>query len=64
MTFLEETFAAPSAPPAHRLHRRAALAVLEALLPQPSSDLKGKLQPSQVLQQAAGYAGRDRDFAD
>ncbi len=64
VTFLEETFAAPSAAPAHRLHRRAALAVLEALLPQPSSDLKGKLQPSQVLQQAAGYVGRNREFAE
>ena len=64
MTFLEETFAAPGAPPAHRLHRRAAMAVLEALLPEPSSDLKGNLQPGRSLQQAAGYAGRDRDFAD
>jgi eukaryotic-like serine/threonine-protein kinase len=64
VTFLEETFAAPQAPPAHRIHRRAALAVLEALLPEPSSDLKGKLQPGRALQQAAGYHGRDRDFAD
>ncbi len=64
VTFLEETFAAPSAPPAHRAHRRAALAVLEALLPEPSSDLKGKLQPSRMLQEAAGYQGRDREFAD
>jgi len=64
VTFLDETFAAPSAPPAHRLHRRAALAVLEALLPEPSSDLKGKLQGSRMLQEAAGYMGRDREFAD
>ena len=46
VTFLEETFSAAAAPPAHRAHRRAALAVLEALLPEPSSDLKGKLQGS------------------
>jgi eukaryotic-like serine/threonine-protein kinase len=64
VTFLEETFAAPSAPPAHRAHRRAALAVLEALLPEPSSDLKGKLQPSRMLQQAAGYVGRDQEFSE
>ena len=64
VTFLEETFAAPHAPPAHRLHRAAAMAVLAALLPEPSSDLKGKLQPGRELQQAAGYHGRDRDFAD
>jgi eukaryotic-like serine/threonine-protein kinase len=64
VTFLEETFAAPHSPPAHRLHRRAAMAVLAALLPEPSSDLKGRLQPGRALQQAAGYHGRDRDFAD
>ncbi len=64
VTFLEETFAAPSAPPAHRVHRRAALAVLEALLPGPSSDLKGKLQGSRMLQDAAGYTGKDPEFAD
>ncbi len=64
VTFLEETFAAPGAPPAHRLHRRAAMAVLEALLPEPSSDLKGNLKSGRSLQLAAGYAGRDRDFAD
>ncbi len=64
VTFLEETFAAPSAPPAHRLHRRAVLAVLQALLPEPSSDLKGKLQPGRMLQQTAGYTGRDREFAE
>ena len=41
--FLDETFAAPQTPPAHRLRRRAATAVLEALLPEPSSDLKGNV---------------------
>ncbi len=64
VTFLEETFAADSAPPTHRFHRRAAMAVLKALLPEPSSDLKGNLQPRRSLQNAAGYAGRDRDFAE
>jgi serine/threonine protein kinase/formylglycine-generating enzyme required for sulfatase activity len=64
VTFLEETFAASSAPPAHRAHRRAALAVLEALLPEPSSDLKGKLQGSRALQKAAEYDGRDREFTE
>ena len=33
VTFLEETFAASTAPPQHRLHQKAAQAVLRALLP-------------------------------
>ncbi len=34
ITFLEETFASAQANPKHRLHRKAAQAVLKALLPQ------------------------------
>ena len=34
--FLEETFSAHTAPPAHRFHQRAAQAVLKALLPDPA----------------------------
>src|SRR5262249_37910727 len=32
-TFLEETFAASTAPPPHRLHQKASQGVLKALLP-------------------------------
>ena len=35
MTFLEETFSAKTAPPEHRLHQKAARAVLKTLLPNP-----------------------------
>jgi hypothetical protein len=38
VTFLEETFSAPSANPSHRLHQRAARAVLKTLLPEQGSD--------------------------
>ncbi len=62
--FLEQTFSAPSAPPAHRLHERAAQAVLKVLLPDPSSDLKGRLRPASVLREAAGYADRPADFTE
>ena len=34
VTFLEETFSASTAPPEHRLHQKAAQAVLKALLPE------------------------------
>ncbi len=62
--FLEETFSAPTAPPAHRLHQHAARAVLKALLPEPSSDLKGRMRPASALRQAAGYVDRPVDFAE
>ncbi|MFI5459033.1 MAG: protein kinase [Isosphaerales bacterium] len=64
VTFLEESFSARRAPPAHRFHQRAAQAVLKALLPDPSSDLKGGLRPASMLRDAAGYADRPGDFAD
>ena len=62
--FLEETFSAPTAPPAHRLHQHAARAVLKALLPEPSSDLKGRMRPASALRQAAGYVDRPVNFAE
>src|SRR5262249_10540975 len=41
VTFLEETFSAATAPPVYRLHQRAARAVLQVLLPEQGTDLKG-----------------------
>jgi eukaryotic-like serine/threonine-protein kinase len=64
VTFLEETFSAATAPPPHRLHQKGARAVLKALLPEPGADLKGHMRSHQELQDAAGYAGRPREFAD
>ena len=62
VTFLEETFGERSAPLAHRSHRRATMAVLKGLLPDPPSDLRGAHPSRRVLQEAAGYADRDREF--
>ncbi len=62
VTFLEETFAAPQANPKHRLHRKAAQAVLKALLPQRGTDIKGQMRSEAELREASGYAGRPRDF--
>ena len=64
VTFLEETFSAATAPPPHRLHQKAARAVLKALLPEPGADLKGHMRSHQELLDAAGYAGRPQEFAD
>src|SRR5262249_15251020 len=62
VTFLEETFAASTAPPQHRLHQKAAQAVLKALLPETGTDIKGHMRSQQELLEASGYASRPRDF--
>jgi serine/threonine protein kinase/formylglycine-generating enzyme required for sulfatase activity len=62
--FLEETFSATTAPPEHRLHQKAARAVLKALLPEQGSDIKGHMRSRQELLSASGYASRLADFAD
>src|SRR5262249_46930954 len=64
VTFLEETFASPQANPRHRLHQRAAQAVLKALLPPSGTDLKGQMRSEAELRGASGYADRPRDFDD
>jgi serine/threonine protein kinase/formylglycine-generating enzyme required for sulfatase activity len=64
VTFLEETFSAPGAPPEHRYHQHAARAVLRALLPESGTDIKGRLCSDAELREASGYAGRPRDFEE
>jgi serine/threonine protein kinase/formylglycine-generating enzyme required for sulfatase activity len=64
VTFLEEAFDSAAAPPTYRLHRRAAQAVLQALLPAPTSLLRGKLHSESELRAAAGYTERSSDFYD
>ena len=62
VTFLEETFTAASAPPAHRSHEKAARSVLKALLPESGIDIKGHMRPHEGLLEASGYAGRPKNF--
>ena len=64
VTFLDETFSAATAPPEHRLHQRAAQAVLKALLPGTGADIKGQMRSESELREASGYSGRPRDFED
>jgi hypothetical protein len=64
LTFLEETFSASTAPPEHRHHRKAAQAVLKALLPETGTDIKGQMRSRQELLNASGYANRPREFDD
>jgi serine/threonine protein kinase/formylglycine-generating enzyme required for sulfatase activity len=64
VTFLEETFTASTAPPQHRLHQKAAQAVLKALLPARETDIKGHMRSRRELLGASGYASRPKDFDD
>jgi len=62
VAFLEETFIASTAPPQHRLHQKAAQAVLKALLPEAGTDIKGHMRSQRELLDASGYAQRPKDF--
>jgi serine/threonine protein kinase len=64
VTFLEETFTASTAPPQHRLHQKAAQAILKALLPETGTDIKGHMRSQEELLAASGYTSRPRDFDD
>ena len=64
VTFLEETFAASTAPPEHRLHQKAARAVLNALLPESGTDIKGEMKSYGELLEVSGYGNRPKDFDD
>jgi formylglycine-generating enzyme required for sulfatase activity len=60
--FLEEACGDRTTNPEHRLHRAAARAVLQALLPEPGTDLKGHMRSRAELLAASGYAGRPHEF--
>ena len=63
LSFLDETFLGKTAPPSHRLHQKAIESVLEALLPERGSDIKGQMKSFDTLMQVAGYADRPTSFA-
>jgi formylglycine-generating enzyme required for sulfatase activity len=64
VAFLEESFSSPAAAPGHRLHQGAARAVLQALLPEQGTDIKGHMRSREELLAASGYAPRPRDFEE
>ena len=61
-TFLEETFNAPTAPPEHRYHQKAARAILSALLPESGAEIKGHMRSYADLMHTSGYTHRDQEF--
>ncbi|MBV9122780.1 MAG: SUMF1/EgtB/PvdO family nonheme iron enzyme, partial [Planctomycetes bacterium] len=64
VAFLERTFSAADAPAGHRLHQKAARAVLQALLPTPGTNLRGHMRSRRELLEASGYANEPRAFED
>jgi len=64
VTFLEETFSSSQANPKHRLHEKAARALLKKLLPETGTDIKGQMRSEAELQDASGTTGRHRDFVE
>ncbi len=64
INFLEETFSSRSANPKHRLHQQAAREVLNALLPEVGSDIKGHMRSHGELLEASGYQSRPGEFND
>jgi serine/threonine protein kinase/formylglycine-generating enzyme required for sulfatase activity len=64
VAFLEDTFSSPTANPRHRLHQKAARAVLAALLPEAGTRIKGHMRSDAELLAASGYAGRPHEFGE
>ncbi|HXY32754.1 MAG TPA: serine/threonine-protein kinase, partial [Planctomycetaceae bacterium] len=62
VAFLEETFDGRTANPNHRLHQKAARAVLRALLSDHDGDIKGSMQHYRELLSASGYEQHPKDF--
>ncbi len=64
VNFLEETFSSREANPDHRLHAVAARGILNALLPELGTDIKGHMRSQAELKSASGYEERASDFND
>lgn len=62
VSFLEETFSSDGADPKNRQHQKAVRAVLNALLPEQGTNIKGNMRSHDELLEASGYAGRPKDF--
>ena len=64
VNFLEETFSSRDANPDHRLHAVAARGILNALLPELGTDIKGHMRSHAELLAASGYQDQTPAFAD
>ncbi|MEI8213604.1 MAG: protein kinase [Planctomycetota bacterium] len=64
VNFLEETFSSRDANPDHRLHATAARRILNAILPELGTDIKGHMRSQTELLDVSGYRERPSDFSD
>ncbi len=64
LAFLEETFSARAGNLQSRAHEQAARAVLEALLPDSGSDIKGHIRSYPALLDISGYGQNPRAFKE
>ena len=64
VTFLEETFNPRTLNPQIRVHEQAARAVLEALLPEAGSEIKGRIRSYPELLDLSGYGQKPRAFKE
>jgi serine/threonine protein kinase/formylglycine-generating enzyme required for sulfatase activity len=62
VTFLEGAFGVRTANPEHRLHRKAARAILRALLPDPAVEIKGQMRSRAELAAACELSDRSFEF--
>ena len=63
LNFLEETFCSPQSNPQHRLLAGPARAVLQALLPELGTDIKGHMRSHEELIAVSGCQNRPADVA-
>ena len=64
INFLNETFTSRAANPTHRKHQLAARAVLDALLPDVGSDIKGQMRSDAELLAASKYRKGSSEFKE
>lgn len=64
VSFLEETFASSRADARHRAHQPAVRGVLQRLLPELGTNIKGAMRSEEELLEASGYQTRPADFQE
>lgn len=64
VTFLEDTFAAKSAPEVYRRHEKAVRRLFGELLPDSDSNIKGSMKSREDLARACGYAEKPEAFEE
>ncbi len=64
VSFLEETFDTRTRNPQIRVHEQAARAVLEALMPEEGSEIKGRIRSYPELLDLSGYGHKPRAFKE